>query len=220
MARCNTCGLEILDETQVCPLCQAILENTEPMENLYPDARVRMRRLLLLSRIYLFCALLTAGLLVFIDWNTPGSLRWSLIAVLGLLAGYFVLRHTIVGRSGYREKLVLLVAAAVLVCVGIDYIIGFRGWSLHYALPGGILLVDGGILLCMLINRRSWQSYITAQLSAVFCSFLPILLKLWGLMEGIYMVALPLLVSAVLFLGTVLMGGRRAVTELKRRFHI
>jgi len=220
MAKCKNCGIEILDETEVCPLCQAILEETDPVENMYPNLRVRMRRLLLLSRIYLFCAILVEALLIFIDWRTPGDLQWSLITGLGLLAAYFVLRHTIVGRSGYRSKLVLLVAAAIVLCVGIDYLIGFRGWSLHYVLPGGILLVDGGILLCMIINRRNWQSYIMAQILMLLCSLLPILLMLTGLSEGFYMPVLPLCVTGALFLGTLLIGDHRARTELRRRFHI
>lgn len=220
MAKCKNCSIEILDETEVCPLCQAILVETEPVENMYPNARVRMRRLLLLSRVYLFCAILAEALLMFIDWRTPGELQWSLIAGLGLLAGYFVLRYAIVGRSGYRSKLVLLVAAVILLCVGIDYIIGFRGWSLHYVLPGGILLVDGGILLCMILNRRNWQSYMMFQLLMILCSLLPIVFQLTGLAEGLYMTFLPLCVSAALFLGTLLIGDHRARTELRRRFHI
>ena len=43
---------------------------------------------------------------------------------------------------------------------------------------------------------------------------------LLGLEKNIQMAFLPLVVSSFLFLGTMMIGGRRALLELKRRFHI
>lgn len=220
MAECKTCGIEILDETEVCPLCRSILVQTDDLENMYPDARVHMRRLLRLSRTYLFCAIILEALLVTVDMNTPSPFQWSILCGFGLASVYITLRYAILGRSGHQTKIILMSILAVLLAVGVDWVIGFDGWSLRYVLPGGIVAVDLGILLAMFINRRNWQSYIMCQLVAILCSFIPAVLSLLGLVEGILLPLLPLITSLLLFLGTMMLGERRAGLELKRRFHI
>ena len=66
MSRCKQCNVEILDETERCPLCHSVLEKTVEVENMYPNVRTMTRRLALLSRIYLFVAILVEALLPFI----------------------------------------------------------------------------------------------------------------------------------------------------------
>ena len=220
MAECKTCRIEILDETEICPLCKSILVQTDELENMYPDARVHMRKLLRLSRIYLFCAIVVEGLLVAVDMNTPSPFQWSILTGFGLAIVYITLRYAILGRSGHQTKIILMSVLAVLIAVGVDWVIGFDGWSLRYVLPGGIVAVDMGIVLAMIINRRNWQSYIMCQLVTILCSLIPALLTLTELVNGILIPFTPLAVSVLLFLGTMVIGERRAWLELKRRFHI
>ena len=56
----------------------------------------------------------------------------------------------------------MLVLLAVLITVVVDFITGYRGWSVDYVLPAGIVLVDVVILGCMFFNRRNWQSIFCA----------------------------------------------------------
>lgn len=220
MAKCRNCHIEVLDETEVCPLCRSILEQTEPLEDMYPNVRVKIKRLKLISRIYLFCAILLGAALFGVNLLTESQMWWSAIVGLGLLYGYLVLRYAIVGQSGYRGKVVVLTVLAVLMAVAVDFVSGYRGWSVDYVLPGGILLVDAIILGCMFFNRRSWHSYIMWQLLMILCGLIPAALYLWELEHKAYLAFLPLVVSAAIFLGTLIIGDRRARMELARRFHI
>lgn len=220
MGKCRNCNLEILDETEICPLCRSILEPTVEVEDMYPDVRVRMRRLKLFSRIYLFCAICAETVLFSVNLLTESRIWWSAITGLGLLYGYLVLRYAILGKSGYRSKVLVLTVMGILTAVLIDFVVGYRGWSVDYVLPAGILLVDAVILLCMVGNRRNWQSYLMWQLLMLLCSLLPAALYLLELENNAWMAWLPLAVSGVIFLGTLIIGDRRARLELVRRFHI
>ena len=57
MSKCRNCNVEISDETERCPLCGSVLEYTGEVENMYPDVRVHTRKMTMISKIYLFCAL-------------------------------------------------------------------------------------------------------------------------------------------------------------------
>lgn len=211
--------MEVLDETEVCPLCRSVLEQTAPMENMYPDVRSRIKGLRLAGRIYLFCALLVFFALLVADVRRQAQIWWSVPVGLVLLYGYLVLRYAIAGKSGYRGKVMVLAVLAVLLAVAADFVIGYRGWSVDYVLPGGILIVEGIVLGCMACNPKRWYSYLMWQLLMILCSLIPAALYLLGLEHHALMAFLPLAVSVAAFLGTLIIGDRPARQELMRRFH-
>ncbi len=220
MSKCRNCNIEILDESHLCPLCHSVLEQTEELENMYPDARLKNQKLLFASRVFLFVAIVMEVVFLTIDFQVENQIRWSILVGVGLLYAYLVLRYAIIGTSGYRAKTVVLVIFAVLVAIAIDFVTGYRGWSVDYAISGAILLVDATILVLMFANLRNWQSYLMLQIMMLIFSLIPLVLYLFGIESNGYMAVLPLAVSAFLFLGTTIIGGRRAVQELYRRFHV
>ncbi len=220
MGKCHNCNIEVLDETEYCPLCRSIVEQTVPVENMYPNIAPRVRKLALASRIYLFCAILAQCVLFCLDLFTDCDVWWSALTGVGLLYGYMLLRYAVMGKAGYRSKVIVVVVVGILVTIAVDVIIGYRGWSLDYAFPIWLLVVDAVIIGCMICNHRNWQSYLMWQLFMILCSLLPPLLLRMELEHNQYMAYLPLAASLALFLGTMLIGDRRARTELKRRFHI
>ena len=220
MSKCRNCNVEILDEGEFCPLCHSVLEQTEELENMYPDARLKTQKLKFATRLYLFCALVIEFFLVVIDFNGKNQVHWSILAGLGFLYVYTVLRYAVLGKSGYRAKTIVLVLLAVLLTVAVDFITGYRGWSVDYVASGGILVLDVTIISLMIWNRRNWQSYMMWQLSTILFSLIPAALYLAGIENNFYMAFLPLVVSGFLFVGTLMIGGRRVSQELYRRFHI
>ena len=220
MSRCKQCNVEILDETERCPLCHSVLEKTVEVENMYPNVRTMTRRLALLSRIYLFVAILVEALLIYLNVLSDSEMFWSAIPGLARLYGYLVLRYAILGKSGYKGKIIVLTLIAILMVVAIDFVVGYRGWSVNYALPSAILLVDTGILILMCINRRNWQSYMMWQIFMILCSVVPLVLYAVGIVTAPLLALLAFAFSTALFLGTLIIGDRRARTELRRRFHV
>ena len=199
MSRCKQCNVEILDETERCPLCHSVLEKTVEVENMYPNVRTMTRRLALLSRIYLFVAILVEALLIYLNVLSDSEMFWSAIPGLAMLYGYLVLRYAILGKSGYKGKIIVLTLIAILMVVAIDFVVGYRGWSVNYALPSAILLVDAGILVLMCINRRNWQSYMMWQIFMILCSVVPLVLLCGGDRDG----ADSCLAGVCIFYGTV-----------------
>ena len=133
---------------------------------MYPDVRVYTRKMTMISKIYLFCALLVEVLLIYINVVTESQIAWSAITGLGFFYGYMLIRFAILGKTGYRAKITVLTLMAILIVIAIDFLI-FTG-------------------------------IVTAQLFALIAFAF----------------------SLFLFLGTLIIGDRRARVELKRRFHV
>lgn len=220
MSRCRQCNVEVLDETERCPLCNSVLEQTFEVENMYPDVRIQTRRLTFLSRVYLFGILLLEVILFSINYFDRYKIGWSLIVGLILFYGYLVIRFAILGKTGYRSKIVVLAAIAVLMMIAIDFLVGYHGWSVNYVLPACVIVLDIGIIILMIVNRRNWQSYIMWQILMLFVCVAMLILHLVGIITNPYVMGAAGFVSLFLFLGTLIIGDRRARVELHRRFHI
>lgn len=98
--------------------------------------------------------------------------------------------------------------------------IGYHGWSVNFVLPGGLLLVDLFVLVLMFVNRRNWQSYIMLEISMIFLSAVPLILVWLGIGTETFISGFAFAVSVLLFVGTLIIGDKRARSELKRRFHV
>lgn len=220
MSKCRQCNIEVLDETQRCPLCGSVLEPTVEVENMYPNIRLKSRKLVFISRLYLFCAIAVEIFLINLCMLSEVQSLVYIISGLVLFFGYIVIRYAILGTSGYLAKTVVLTIIAVIMLVAIDFSVGYNGWSVNYAFPAGILLIDVGTLVLMAANNKNWQSYLMLQIFMVLCSIVAIILNLVHIVTNPIVSIVALNVSIILLLGTIIIGGRRARVELKRRFHI
>jgi hypothetical protein len=220
MSKCRQCNIEILDETERCPLCNSVLEQTDELENMYPNIKVKTRRFVLFSRIYLFLAVVAEIVLINICMLTEVESIVFIITGMVMLYGYVILRYAIIGTSGYRAKTIVLTILAVLMLVMIDVLHGYNGWSVNYVFPAGIILVDAGILVVMAVNHKNWQSYMLQQILMILCSLVALILCKVGIITSPIMSIVAMNISLVIFLGTLIIGGRRARVELYRRFHI
>lgn len=180
MSKCRQCNIEVLDETQRCPLCGSVLEPTVEVENMYPNIRLKSRKLVFISRLYLFCAIAIEIFLINLCMLSDVQSLVYIISGLVLLFGYIVIRYAILGTSGYIAKTVVLTIIAVIMLVAIDFSVGYNGWSVNYAFPAGILLIDAGTLVLMAVNNKNWQSYIMLQIFMVLCSIMAIILNFGG----------------------------------------
>lgn len=220
MAKCHNCNIEILDVTPYCPLCRMALEADDSLENMYPNGRLRFRKYHLLSRIYLFCCIVAEAILVMVNIFLESEIWWCIITGLGLLYSYLVLRYAIIGKSGHRSKAFVLILLGVLSAISIDFVLGYRGWAVDFMLPTGILVMDVVMIICLIINKRCWHSYIVWLLAMLLCSVIPVVLYATNLENHWYLAFLPLIFTGTILTGVFVIGGRRATDELRRRFHI
>jgi uncharacterized membrane protein YeaQ/YmgE (transglycosylase-associated protein family) len=221
MTKCNQCQVYVRDDVNVCPLCHCVLEDDGTAENKYPNIWKKNHILKLLIRIYLFAAILVETGLIWLNWRYFTDSYWSVVVGVILAYIYLTLAYTVsYSRAGYRMKIIVGVAGAVLLLSVIDRLLGNYRWSLNYVFPAALLAVDVTVLFLIAFNRRNWQSYISFQIVMVLFSLPALPLGLTGVITSPALAYVALAAAVFSLLGTLLIGGRRATTELYRRFHI
>lgn len=216
------CKVDILDKTDKCPLCNHVLEwDGSEKENLYPNARVQRRKYQFLENVFLFASIVLWIVLFAIDYITDPNNLWSFTVGLVIIFANVLLRLTILGKSSYMAKIIWTIIIAMAFLIEADFLTGNHGWGLNFAMPTALLLWDIAIIILMLfVNRRNWQSYIMDQLTAlVACGVIAILMLMRIITFPYYAIGVQVF-TVLLFIGTVIIGDRKAREELKRRFHL
>lgn len=186
----------------------------------YPDVKGASRKYRLLENIILFLSIVGQIVLTTVDYMTDNEINWSFIVLLVVIYANVTLRLAIVVRNGYIFKIVSTFVFTVLFLEGIDLLTGASGWALTFVFPSAILAMVLATIILMIVNIRNWQSYMMMQLFLVLMSVIAMILVAVKVIWFPYLAMGAMGASLFLFLGTLIIGDKRARTELKRRFHI
>lgn len=220
MNKCSHCGVEILDRTEHCPLCHTVLDELQEGETVYPNVYHRTHKMNFVFRLFLFLCIVAAVVVVFVNYMMDTTYAWSVFVVAAEFYGLLLLYQFSKDDTGYRVRIMTGLIGAVLLIILLDCILGYSGWSVNYVFPAAMILADGAVLLLMLINRRNWQSYLIFQVGMVLVGGIGVIFCLVGWIRKPLFSVIAFAISVLIFLGTVILGGRTAKNELRRRFHI
>ena len=216
------CKVEILDKTDKCPLCNHVLEwDGDEKEGLYPNARIQSRKYQFLENVFLFASIAVWIVLLIIDYVTDPAFLWSFTAGLLIIYANVILRLTILGKSSYMAKIIWTIIIGMAFLIEADLMTGNHGWGVNFAMPTAVLLWDIAIVILMLfINKRNWHSYIIDQLTALLACGVMLVLMLFDIITFPYYAFGVQIFTILTFVGTLIIGDRKAREELKRRFHV
>lgn len=224
MSKCKNCGVNILDNTEVCPLCRGVIPSDEASDenrcDTYPDVFTKTRKFTLILRIFFAVWIIsTIGLGII---NIQMGLRPLWFIVVSASFGYalYIVRLMSDHESGYMKRIFFAVIGAGLLTVVIDVTFGFYRWSVNYVLPGTLLLINAILIVLIFVNRRNWASYLIVQLFLIILGIIPLILMWLGIVTNYLLPEITIITSVFVFIGTLVIGGRTGINELKRRFHI
>lgn len=222
MKRCNKCNIEIIEDVSVCPLCQHGLEqiDSETKRMMYPRIEFNKQKFILLIRIFIFISIILAAGLITINIATYNGGWWSLICVGAIIYFWVTVRYSIQNNTNRAAKILVQTIGGMGLCLLIDIVTGYSGWSINYVIPAIILVAYVAIVILMIVNFMNWQSYILFQLTLVIFSMILMGLHFLNIITKPVLSFVTVGITLVIFVGTIVFGDKKAKTELIRRFHI
>lgn len=221
MRTCAKCKLQISDPTVVCPLCKSVLGDSDGNETTiaYPSSEIDSRQYHFVKRLLIFLSVIAAGTSVVINFLTYDGFLWSLITIAGVLYLWAVISHSVANHINIASKILVQAFLGSLFIVLIDYLAGYRGWSVDYVIPSIFSAADIAVLIIILINRMDWRNYLLYQFTIALLGFAPLILYLINLSHSPVLVIICTSLSALSLLGTVIFGDKTVKSELRRRLH-
>lgn len=237
MSKCVRCSIEILDNSMVCPLCNGVLESEADIERIdgshdleteqsgfgsvmYPDIEPAMKKIKFVIKLFVFLSVIVESVLILINYLTYNGFKWSIICGVAMVYMCFTVVYSFQHNRGHRSKILVQMLGAMALAVCIDFIIGYNGWSVNYAIPSAIILVDAAIMILMLVNLSNWQSYIMLQIAMLVISCMFLILVFVGIVDFPLLTIIAVAVSGIMLFATLVFGDRKAVNELSRRFRV
>lgn len=224
MKKCKKCHVKIVDDTMICPLCKTVLEkdcDEMPGTSMYPQVTASTHVMKIIGRLYLFIAICCEAILLLINYFTYSGVKWSLICGCVFLYCFLTLKYSLDNQNaGFRSKILLQSVALGGMLVLIDHIVGYRGWSVNYAIPCIIIIMDVTILVVMLVNLDFWQRFIALLLVMVVASLGLLVLSLVHVIQHPILSFVALGISVFEFSMSFILGGKKASNELRRKFYV
>lgn len=221
MKRCDDCAVEIAGDWAHCPLChQPTKGHAGPSP--FPAiplnfSRRRVLRLLFLGSLGIILGSFAIQLLLGRGSAEFGAIRsvW-----LGVVTMWLVVLMAVRKRRNVAKSIVYLVFLVGLLCVYWDYLTGWYGWSLNYAVP----IVCGSSILALIIAVRSMRievgNYIIYSGITILLGLMPIVFLVFGWVTTPLPSAICVVVSVLALVLIQVYRGAEVRHELVKRLHL
>lgn len=223
MSYCSYCKMEIRDKSIICPLCRTVIEHDKDFikeDMAYPLVEKSRLKWDTLLRFFLLFSVLCEGILVTINIITFKGYWWSLICGGAIVFSYISLKRWTRNNSGHVLNILLEFLGVALLSVLVDYVLDYRGWSVNYAIPCALMLSELTAVILMIIFLDSWYRFVSLLLFDLIFSLFMVFMIPAGIVTWPVLTFIAAFASIIIFSLTLIMGGRKAGNELKRRFRI
>ena len=219
MKYCPRCKVTVRGFSTYCPLCQGKLtgEGSSPFFPKVPTIYEKYRiffQILALSGIGIGIVAVTVNLIV------PQTGNWSVLVLLGI--GCLWLSVGVSVRNLHHVTHVIMTQSILgsLFFVLWDFAIGWRGWSIDYAVP--ILLMVSMLTMQILIKARGIQTedYMVCTSFHAFVGLVPLVLYLTGVLNQVIPTLICIALSALLLAGLLIFKWGELLSEYHKRFRI
>ena len=222
--RCMRCKIDIVDDTQECPLCHGVLDGENNSEDFvsvtYPNVAEILKLPILVIRIVIFASVIVLAATMIINYITFDGVYWSAIVAVGLFYGCFTLVLLLKERKSLQRNIQIQMWMVIILSVVMDYLLDFRGWSLKYAIPITVVAIDIGVIVFMIIKINGWQAFIMSEIVTFLISVINIVLMLKDITDVSLFAMAAVGFTGLVLLGTIWFGQRMISNEIQRRFQV
>lgn len=219
MKHCPKCKVDVRGFPIYCPLCQGKL-NGEGEAPFFPKVPSIYEKYRLFFQILALSGIGIAVVAVTVNLMVPQTGRWSLLVLLGI--GSLWLSVGVSARNLHHVTHVIMTQSFVgsLLFVVWDFVVGWRGWSIDYAVP--ILLMISLLTMQILIKARGikTEDYMVCTSFHALVGLVPLVLYLTGSLNQVIPTLICIALSALLLAGLLIFKWGELLAEYHKRFRI
>ena len=194
-----------------------VRENKE--SKLYPKIRNinRIDKVMLIMTIISFVIGITS---LIVNHFVTQHFKWSLLVIAGVIYTWITVMNSIKKNVNIASRVMLQVILIDILCVALDWIIGYKGWSFTIAIPISIITANVTMLILLMCAFKIYAKYIIYQLIIFVWSMIPAVLCLigWVPTNILTIIATPIAVFSLLL--TIVLFAKEVNEEMKKRFHL
>ncbi len=221
---CPNCGCAIRGYKAACPLDNEPLlvsvdARSEEARDLFPATEQKTNRLLLI-RLFAFISLAAFVSSVILDFSLELPLNLPLMTLLGIVSSWSSIGAVVIRRRQVSKIVSWQVTILSLLLVAWDWMLGWQGFSLNFAVPIILLAAQASLYILARALKLESGDYLVYLLLCALLGLVPLLFLIFGWVT----VALPSVicvgVSLLMIAGALIFQGGTIKHELSKRLHI
>lgn len=221
MQYCKRCRVMIENPSERCPLCQGELDG-EPEKDgqLFPDlTRERSMKDLGFRIFTFFCAaLIIVGLAV--NFIIPSRVFWAGFEAAAVVCMWILTAVAFVKRRNLLKNTLWQMVLLCGISLFWDFLTGYRGWSLEYAIPIVILVVFPVLTVIIKLMKLQVSYYMIYYIMACIAGILQMIFLVAGLVKMRIPSVLCGAVSALVLTGLLIFQWKNFWEEVKKKMHM
>lgn len=220
MKYCKSCRVGITGGNHVCPLCKNELDHGDNNTNVFPVIPSIYEQQHILFKILAFISVLASSTCLIINYLLSNTFDWSIIVIIGIIFFWVNLISSINKRNNPNSIIFNQVLIVSICCIILDYMMGFKLWSITYVLP---FLCTGAMIemsVASLILKYPMHKCIAYLLGTSIIGILQIVFILFKVIDVIWPSIICFFLSIVMINTILLFCNKKCRRELKKKFHI
>lgn len=133
-----------------------------------------------------FLCLAVAVICGMINIMTAGTLNWSWFAGAGCVCAWLVVMVAYSKRRNILKNEIWQLLLISVIAILWDRFTGWRGWSVDFILPFGVLLVQFSVPVIARVNRLKREEYLFYLVQACIAGLIPMILAWTGVVKFVY----------------------------------
>lgn len=221
MKYCDKCKISIANGDVYCPLCDGLLKETEKeKEMVFPYVDNVYKKYSKFFKILYFLCASASIISVLVNIFLVDHSYFSLFVVAGILCLLLLLRVTIDNRKNMPKTILLHVFLLSVLSLFWDFITGFKGWSITYAIP--IICVVGSVDMAIVVTVMNIYitEYLIYFMVVVILGLVPLFFLFFSLVSTKIPSLICIFLNSIVLLFMFILQKEVVFTEIKRRFHI
>lgn len=222
MQYCSYCQVYIRGNKSKCPLCRNILpkdSDEDAHEIVFPVIPPSYEAHLAI-RIMVFISIIAIVISFALYTIFPADVNWPIFVVLGLISMWLSLTIVIRKRHNITKNIMWQVTIVSVLSIFWDWRIGWRGWSINYAIPTACVVAMLVMYVTAKIMKLGIRNYILYFLLDGLFGIVPILFMIFGWIKVFYP-SIICVASSIIFLSAIfIFQGENIKMELDRKMHI
>lgn len=196
-------------------------ENTDPKNNYknlyYPINNLKNNNFIL--NLMLTISLIIGLTCVIINMLTTPTIHWSLICIIGIVYTWITTMYSIKKNKNIAFHVLVQTLCIFFVTLFIDISIGYKAWSLNFALPIIIIASNVTMITLLIITRKKYFKYMIYQILLTIFSTIPFMLLKLHITKNLIFTSISSGICIISLILTIILCSKEFKAELERRLH-
>lgn len=186
---------------------------------IYPQ-KINAHKSNIIIRSLLIASILLGIILVVINKLTTPNIHWAAMCNAGIIYTWVTVIYSINKNINIAGHVLLQTIAISILTTYIDYVTGFKAWSLNLAIPIMLTIANATMLILTIVSYKKYIRYAIYQLLIVILSMLPTFFIYENLTNNKVLCYVATGISVLNLLITLMLSAKDVKEAIIRKFHL